>query len=269
MPAVIVSCEEDMYRLLAMDLDKTLLKEDGSIPEEVIEALKALNSRGVHVALCTGRVRRSAEHYARLIGGASVVSFNGSVIRTEDGEIRRSEIPLALVYDVLDFCYENHVYVQLYRDEIIVVDRFTPELETDLDINYTSYEEVGDLRKRDLDPTPKMVALELSDRVNDIIVRMRERFPELSMNNSSRYVIEIMPKGIDKGYGLSVIADGLGIKQEETVAVGDSMNDLAMIEWAGLGVAVANADDRLKSAADVVTENSMSLGVLEVIKRYF
>ena len=269
MPADIVSSEEDMYRLLAMDLDKTLLKEDGSIPEEVVEALRDLNSKGVHIALCTGRVRRSAEHYARLIGGASVVSFNGSVIRTEDGEIRRSEIPLALVYDVLDFCYENHVYVQLYRDEIIVVDRFTPELETDLDINYTSYEEIGDLRKGDHDPTPKMVALEMSDRVDDIIVKMRDRFPELSMNNSSRYVIEIMPKGIDKGYGLSMVAKDLGIDRKDVVAVGDSMNDLPMIVWAGTGVAVANADDRLRPHADVITKEKMSLGVLEVAKTLF
>ena len=89
------------------------------------------------------------------------------------------------------------------------------------------------------------------------------------MANSSRFVIEIMPKGIDKGYGLSVVADSLGISRDETVAVGDSMNDLAMVEWAGVGVAVSNADERLKSAADIVTEKEMSLGVLEIADRLF
>ena len=133
----------------------------------------------------------------------------------------------------------------------------------------TSYEEVGDLRKAILEPTPKMVALELSDRVDDIIVKMRERFPQLSMANSSRYVIEIMPKGIDKGYGLSMVAKSLGISKEETVAIGDSMNDLPMVEWAGLGVAVANADERLKSAADKVTKEEMSYGVLEIVNELF
>ena len=258
-----------MYRLLAMDLDKTLLKADGSVPDEVVGRLKELNSKGVHIALCTGRVTRSAEHYARLIGGASIVSFNGSVIRLRNGETIVSDIDLALASEVLDFCYENNVYVQYYRGEVIVVDHTTPELETDHDIEYTSYEEVGDLRKAILEPTPKMVALELSDRVDDIIVRMRERFPQLSMANSSRYVIEIMPKGIDKGYGLSVVAKSLGIGKEETVAIGDSMNDLPMIEWAGLGVAVANADDRLKAAADKVTEKEMSYGVLEIADELF
>ena len=89
------------------------------------------------------------------------------------------------------------------------------------------------------------------------------------MNISSRYVIEIMPKGIDKGYGLSVVAESLGIDRKDVVAVGDSMNDLAMVEWAGVGVAVANADNRLKSAADIVTKESMSSGVLEIADRLF
>ncbi len=258
-----------MYRLLTMDLDKTLLRTDGSIPDETVRRLRELRSEGVHLALCTGRVRVSAEHYAEIIGGASVVSFNGSVIRTEDGTVRRSSIPADTVKDVLDFCYENGVYIQFYDGDTILVDRHTPELETDLDINFTKYVECGDLRKIDIRSTPKMVALEMSDKVDDVISEMRERFPQLTMTNSSRYVIEIMPKGIDKGYGLSVVAESLGISKDETVAIGDSMNDLAMVEWAGVGVAVANADDRLKSVADIVTENEMSLGVLEIADRLF
>ena len=259
----------EMYRLLAMDLDKTLLRTDGSIPDETVRRLRELRSEGVHLALCTGRVRVSAEHYAEIIGGASVVSFNGSVIRTEDDTVRKSSIPADTVKDVLDFCYENDVYIQFYDGDTILVEKHTPELDTDLDTRFTKYVECGDLRKIDIRPTPKMVALELSDKVDDIIAEMRERFPQLSMANSSRYVIEIMPKGIDKGYGLSVIADSLGINRDETVAVGDSMNDLAMVEWAGVGVAVSNADERLKSAADIVTEKEMSLGVLEIADRLF
>ncbi len=161
------------------------------------------------------------------------------------------------------------MYIQFYDGDTILVDRHTPELETDLDINFTKYVECGDLRKIDIRSTPKMVALEMSDKVDDVISEMRERFPQLTMTNSSRYVIEIMPKGIDKGYGLSVVAESLGISKDETVAIGDSMNDLAMVEWACVGVAVANADDRLKSVADIVTENEMSLGVLEIADRLF
>ena len=258
-----------MNRLLAVDLDKTLLMEDGSIPDPVVERLRELHSKGVHLAICTGRVRTSAEHYAKMIGGASIVSFNGSVIVSESGMELRSFIPLALVKDVLDFCYENHIYIQLYDGETILVDHFTEELKTDLDINFTRYEERGDLRYTELGPTPKMIALELSDRVDGIIARMRERFPQLSMANSSRYVIEIMPLDIDKGHGLKSVARDLGIDKSEVVAVGDSMNDLPMIRWAGTGVAVANADDRLKACADAVTKEKMSLGVLEVADTLF
>ena len=254
------------YRLLAMDLDKTLLRTDGSIPGEVVDRLKELSSEGVHLAICTGRVRRSAEHYAKLIGGASVVSFNGSVIRDEGGNVHTSEIPLALVYDVLDFCYENGVYIQMYRDDTIMVDKFTPELETDLDTNFTSYEEVGDLRRMDLDPTPKMVALELSDRVDDIIVRMKKRFPQLSMANSSRYVIEIMPKGIDKGTGLNLALSALGIPREDSVAFGDGANDLAMFRDSGLRIAMGNGSAALKARADYVTSALWDDGIMNAWK---
>ena len=259
----------EMYRLLAMDLDKTLLRKDGSIPDETVKRLKELRSEGVHLALCTGRVRVSAEHYAEIIGGASVVSFNGSVIRTEDGKIMGSSIPPETVKNILEFCYENDVYIQFYDGDTILVEKHTPELDTDLDTHFTKYKECGDLRGINIKPTPKMVALELSDRVDGIMAEMREKFPQLTMTNSSRYVIEIMPRGVDKGYGLSIVADSLGISKEETVAVGDSMNDLAMIEWAGVGVAVSNADDRLKTAADIVTGKEMSLGVLEIADRLF
>ena len=252
-----------------MDLDKTLLMEDGSIPDAVVARLKELRGKGVRFAICTGRVRTSAEHYAKMIGGASIVSFNGSVIVSENGKEMKSFIPLALVKEVLDFCYENKVYIQLYDGETILVDHFTDELKTDLDINFTKYEERGDLRYTELGPTPKLIALELSDKVDEIVVKMRGRFPQLSMANSSRYVIEIMPKGVDKGYGLSMVAKDLGIDRKDVVAVGDSMNDLPMIEWAGTGVAVANADDRLRPHADVITKEKMSLGVLEVANTLF
>lgn len=258
-----------MNRLIAMDLDKTLVMPDGTVPKETVDGLRALRSRGMRIALCTGRVGPSAEHYAEMVGGASVVSFNGSYIRTEDGRTYTSEIPLDLVKDVIGFCHDVGLYVQLYRGNTILVEKFTPELKTDLDINFTDYEELGDLTKAELCASPKLVALELSDRVDGFMETLRERFPELSMSQSSRYVIEIMPAGIDKAYGLAKVAEALGIPQNETVAIGDGMNDLPMIEWAGTGVAVANADPRLKAAADMVTEKEMSYGVLEAADRLF
>ena len=173
------------------------------------------------------------------------------------------------MHEVIDRCYDDGVYVQLYDGDTILVDRRAPELETDRDIDFNPVRECGDLRKIDLRPSPKMIGIDMSGKFDYDIERMNEAIPELTMANSSEYVIEIMLRGIDKGYGLRIAAESLGIKQEETVAVGDGMNDRPMIEWAGLGVAVANADERLKASADHVTEGKMSYGVLEVMDQFF
>lgn len=258
-----------MYRLVAMDLDKTLVMPDGTVPDEVVRRLRGLRSEGVELAICTGRVRPSAEYYADLIGGASVVSFNGSFIRTDDGKILETCIPLALVKEVVDFCYSIGVYVQLYRGNTILIEKFTKELETDRDIHFTDYEELGDLSKAELCDSPKLIALELSDKVDECLEQMIERFPQLNITHSSRYVLEIMPRNISKAYGLEKVAECLGISREETVAIGDSMNDLSMIQWAGKGVAVGNADDDLKRNADIVTKNEMAYGVLEALDLLF
>ncbi len=264
-----MSSEKRRYRLLAMDLDRTLLQEDGSVPDEVLRRFRELRADGVHLVICTGRMRKAAEHYAKMIGGGSVVCFNGALVVTEDDREYRSEIPLALMRKVIDLCYRDGVYVQMYDGDTIVVDRRAPELETDRDIDFNPVRECGDLKKIDLRPSPKMLGVDTSNKFEFDIEEMNKVIPELTMANSSRYVVEIMLRGIDKGYGLGIVAESLGVKREETVAVGDGMNDRSMLEWAGLGVAVANADERLKAAADHVTEKEMSFGVLEVMDRFF
>ena len=258
-----------MYRLLAMDLDGTLLMRDGSIPDVLAERLRGLNSEGIATAVCTGRVGRSAGHYSKMIGGTAYAAFNGSEVRTAEGRILRKEIPEDTVREVVDFCYGKEAYIQLYRGDTILVDRFVEELGTDQDIRFTDYEELGDLRRTELGPSPKMIMVELSDRMPQLAALMRERFPELTVTESSRYVVEIMPRGTDKGTGLRTIAEDLGIGPEETVAIGDSMNDLPMLRWAGKGIAVANANPGLKVSADAVTEREMSYGVLEAVDMLF
>ena len=93
--------------------------------------------------------------------------------------------------------------------------------------------------------------------------------PSLSVTQSSAYVIEVMPKGVDKSHGLRMVCEHLDIDREDVIAFGDNKNDIAMIEWAGTGVAVANAVDELKDVADIVSKGEMSDGVQEILDKYF
>jgi Cof subfamily protein (haloacid dehalogenase superfamily) len=93
---------------------------------------------------------------------------------------------------------------------------------------------------------------------------------KITLFNSRHYFLEIMAQGTDKGTALARIAEILGVSAEETLAIGDSMNDEAMIRWAGIGVAMANADERIKNIADLVTDHTNDDdGVAEIIEKYF
>jgi HAD superfamily hydrolase (TIGR01484 family) len=92
---------------------------------------------------------------------------------------------------------------------------------------------------------------------------------DVTLFTSKPYFLEILPAGTDKGTALARTAEFLGIRQEEVLAIGDSMNDEAMIRWAGMGVAMANGDERIKNIASLVTERSNDDdGVAEVIEKY-
>jgi hydroxymethylpyrimidine pyrophosphatase-like HAD family hydrolase len=92
---------------------------------------------------------------------------------------------------------------------------------------------------------------------------------DITLFTSKPYFLEVLPKGTDKGTALAKVAEILGIGREAVLAIGDSMNDEAMLLWAGTGVAMANGDDRIKSVAALVTEKSNDDdGVAEVIEKY-
>jgi hydroxymethylpyrimidine pyrophosphatase-like HAD family hydrolase len=111
-----------------------------------------------------------------------------------------------------------------------------------------------------------MVVMDGYRDVSHIVDEMCQLFPELFITQSTDCIVEVMPRGVDKGTGVKAIAERLCIAREDVVAVGDGMNDLPMLEWAGTGVAVGNADPRLKAKADIVTEGEGPDGVLELVE---
>ena len=93
---------------------------------------------------------------------------------------------------------------------------------------------------------------------------------KVTLFTSRPYYLEILPKNTDKGKALARIAEIVGVSAKETLAIGDSMNDEAMIRWAGIGVAMANSDDRIKNIADLITDRTNDDdGVAEVVDKYF
>lgn len=263
-----------MIRLIALDLDNTLLMTDNSIPAEVCEALAAATENGVEVVIVSGRVFPISLRFARQVGStAPVIAYNGGIVESQEGEILFScAVPEESRREMVEFCREQNLYLQLYDpldgDKICVAKRCPEILGRQYQLPASFYREYGDLRLADVS-TPKMVIYSDAARLEEVLPLMQDRFGEkLDFAFSDKRVLEIMSKGVNKGSTLAQYCKSRGIEPEEVMACGDNLNDLTMLQYAGTSVAVANAVREIRSAAGYVASAERSWGVLEAVRRF-
>jgi len=264
-------------RMLALDLDDTLLRSDLSISYKTRNAIKRTEPDGITVVLASGRIPSAMEHFSKLLGlhkrPAYLVSNNGALIQESNtgSVIYEAKIEPHVALAICDLADAEGFPVQMYDDDIMYVSRQN---------EFSSYDEkVTGIRQVVVENFRAMVGegcYKLIIPGDPMILKPMESLiltylgEDVTLFTSRPYFLEIMPRATDKGTALARIAEITGIKAEEALAIGDSMNDEAMIRWAGLGVAMANGDERIKSIADFITDRTNDDdGVAEVIDRYF
>ena len=264
-------------RILALDLDDTLLRSDLTISYRTRNAIKRAETAGAMIVLASGRIPQAMEHFSRLLGlnkkPGYLVSNNGALIQeSHTGNIiHEARIDVQTALAICDLANAEGFPIQMYEDDIMYVSRQN---------EYSGYDQrvtgirqvvvenframVGEGCHKLIIPGDPMIL----PHVKTLI--MSYMGEDITLFTSRPYFLEIMPKGTDKGTALATIAGILGVSAEQIMAIGDSMNDEAMIRWAGIGVAMANADEQIKNIADLVTESTNDGdGVAEVIEKYF
>ena len=234
------------YRLLAADIDGTIVTSRREVPPGVLSAVRAAQSRGVRVLLATGRIWMSAEPY-----------------------IRRVHLDYAHARAVLEILrafpeVQPHVYVG---------DRVYAGTANELTERYRRkdglpVEEVGDLIE--FLPRDPMKILIIGARPDLERVAAEVRAHPMPINTvfSEETYFEVLPAGSSKGVALRFVAEHLRIPLSAVIAVGDNLNDLEMIQTAGLGVAMGNAPEALKVAAGYVAPTNDEEGLADVIERF-
>ena len=259
-----------MIKLIALDLDDTLLMEDHTIPQAAIDAILKASEKGIVPVIASGRIFPSANQYAIAIGAhAPVICYNGAQIRRTDGSVILSQAHTPEdIHDMAVFCKERGLYLQLYADDEIVVEKTVHETLVDPDAKVTGIREIGDLTIAQHKPSPKMMIFDTKEKLIKVHKEIEELYPgRFSIATSKDYLLEIMPKNVSKRNALEKLTEILSIQQAEVMVCGDNTNDMDMVEWAGCGVAVGNAVPALKETADYVMENCRSYGVIEAIEK--
>ena len=247
--------------LIVLDLDGTLLTDDKIITPKTAQVLAQAQEHGHHVMLATGRPYRATEPYYRELGLTTpIVNFNGAFVHqpgNQSWNTSHETLALSVVKEVMEAMQEfpwnnivaevmDDVYVH-YHDEK-VLDNFkmgTPKITT------------GEIQSflQD-DPTSLLIQADEGD-VKAICEHLAHVHAEIVghrvWNSPWGHVIEVFKKGLSKAAGLDRVAKSMAIPQNRIIAFGDENNDLEMIEYAGIGVAMANGIDELKSIADIIT----------------
>ena len=260
-----------MIKLIATDLDNTLLDKSSRIPDDTLAVIHEVVNSGVLVAVATGRSFHSANHVADLISpDAPVICYNGSLIKdASDNILYEAYVDFDLVREIVSWAHEKDVYVQLYDDDVIVVETLRTDRHPDPDLKFTEYREVGDLLAVEPFRTPKMLLAAPPERIPGLQAELEERYRGfLFFAQSDSHLIEVMPSGVDKGAALRRLAEIEGVDISETMALGDNTNYILLLKASGFAVAVNNAVPQLKAIADYVCDGERSEGVSEAMKKF-
>ena len=260
-------------RLLAIDLDGTLVNHDLVMNPRDVAAVKAASAAGVTVVLATGRMFKSSLRFAEPLGlRGPIINYQGAVVREiASGEVWfRCELTVPMQQRVLALAEPKDWHVNVYVDERVYTARARPEADLYARIGMVPYEVVGPLSKWVSQDSTKMVLVDLDpENVPARISELTSWVGDVArVTRSLDWFVEVVNPEVSKARALAMVADRLGIAQAEVGAIGDNTNDEDMIRWAGFGVAMGNAPEALKGLAKHVAGTVDEAGVAQVIERF-
>jgi len=271
------------YKLICVDVDGTLLNTKHKITNRTQAVLSEAHRRGVHIVVTTGRIYTDAAYYADLIGTVSpVIAANGAFIKgkTDNKVIFKDALGEYLSLELLEkfrkhqikpyFCTpEKFYYGNIMFKVFYIGTKLLGIRSNKLDMEYIySWKQWQHVLRKEKD---NMIKCEIIYRDGSLITELHNELKhsqQLEIVGSSQHNIEITRKGVSKGNAVTVLASLYRLTRQEIIAFGDSENDLSMIEYAGLGIAMGNAPDSVKQKADYITDSNDNEGVANAVNKF-
>ena len=264
------------YKVLVLDIDGTLTNSKKQISPATKRALLSAQKKGVKVVLASGRPTQGIKPLADELEldrfGGYVLSFNGAVVTNYETKevIYRKELPMEEVSSLYQSSRKYGLPIVSYQGDSIVSEIVDDEyVEIEARINQMPVVKVDNFVETIKDPVPKCLMVGEGNYLATVEKEVNEAFGDrLNVYRSEPFFLEIMPQNIDKAYSLGKLLDYLGLSKDEMIACGDGFNDLSMIKYAGLGVAMGNAQPIVKESADYVTLTNDEDGVASVVNEF-
>ena len=289
-----------MYKLVAVDLDGTLLNQYGDVTENTKRVIKNVMRKGTQVVLASGRSIDSIQNISNEIGASRyIVAGNGAVLYDieEQKNLYENYIPIEKAKKIIDICEENSIFYNIYTNKKIV----TKNLRYNVLYYYKENLKKADRKKTNIDIVDsiqdyvknmrdeKIMKIFICDETAAVFNSIMKKFEEvpnvetLDVSHMSRKVInqgteevsieyyytEISLSNVDKWTAIEYLIEKLGIKKEEVIAIGDNMNDKKMIENAGLGIVMKGSTPTVIKVADEIAQSNNEDGAIKILQKYY
>lgn len=266
----------DRYKIIVLDLDGTLTNSKKEITPKTKQALIRLQEAGKKVVLASGRPTGGIVGLAKELQmerfSGYILAFNGARIMncaTQEVVYDRT-IPMELVEPICREALALDLGIVTYtRDEILLGNGVDQYCELESRINHMPMREEPDLANAVTEPVNKFLLTGSEEKILAAQKHMRQRFGwELNIFRSEPFFLELMPQSIDKAFSLGRLLEHIGMSREEMICCGDGYNDKSMIQFAGLGVAMANAQQEVRDVADYITLSNEEDGIAAVVEKF-
>ncbi len=267
-----------MKKVLVLDIDGTLTNSKKEITKATLEAMIKVQEAGAIIIIASGRPTHGVKHIADALQlekyGGYILSFNGArIMNAKTREVVYQQVfPKECMAPLLEYANAHDLGMISYEDDcVIAATRIDEHMEFEAGLNHMQLKQVDDfLSYMDFDVNKCLLTAskEVSEGYEKELAATYQ--DKLSIYRSEPIFIEAMPLGVDKAASLDRLFNLMGVDKEDVVACGDGFNDRSMIAYAGVGVAMANAQDAVKEVADFITDKTNDEdGLLEVVEKFF
>ncbi|NRD78347.1 HAD family phosphatase [Bacillus sp. BRMEA1] len=271
-----------IYRLLALNIDGTLLQTNGRLHKATKEAIEYVQQKGIYVTLVTSRSFPTAKKVAKALKIKSpLITYQGALVASSDDKtVYTKRINEHITYDAIRFLEAFPCQIRLVHEKFALANKFKHQqnllgktvLSTG-DSMFFSQQFVPSLTEhlhdQPVSPLKIEVYFEEEHDLEDAVTALEGMFVEIDAIRVNKLRLDIVPCGASKLTGLAHLGDLLGFDLKEMVYIGDSFDDIPLIEAAGLGVSMGNAPYEVKKASDWVTRPENELGVAYMVKEHF
>ncbi len=259
-----------MIKLIATDIDGTILKHNFEFNQEIKDCIKKLTNEGIKVVLVTGRMHSATDYIAEELGlETPIVSYQGALIKHKNKTLYEKHLDPNRAREIINWAKKNSIHLNLYMDDRLYVEKDDAVIR-----RYTGERQAGFLVKSfeeiELGKINKMLAIDFDDENKVTMWRdyLKTKYEDIHVVKSMPYFCEICHPQAQKSYAVEFLQNYWELDKKEIMTIGDQDNDIELLKAGGIKVAMGNATENLKQVADFITDTVGNNGFVKAVERF-